>query len=50
MNALPILSAELMEIVERAWGLAIVRGLDGSWFREGSYRELVRPPHEDLFR
>jgi coenzyme F420-0:L-glutamate ligase/coenzyme F420-1:gamma-L-glutamate ligase len=29
---------------------AIVRGLDGSWLREGSYRELVRPPAEDLFR
>jgi coenzyme F420-0:L-glutamate ligase/coenzyme F420-1:gamma-L-glutamate ligase len=29
---------------------AIVRGLDGSWSREGSYRELVRPPAEDLFR
>jgi coenzyme F420-0:L-glutamate ligase/coenzyme F420-1:gamma-L-glutamate ligase len=30
--------------------VAIVRGLDPDWFREGSYRELVRPPHEDLFR
>jgi coenzyme F420-0:L-glutamate ligase / coenzyme F420-1:gamma-L-glutamate ligase len=29
---------------------AIVRGLDQSWFREGSYRELIRPPAEDLFR
>jgi coenzyme F420-0:L-glutamate ligase/coenzyme F420-1:gamma-L-glutamate ligase len=29
---------------------AIVRGLDASWFREGSVRELVRPSHEDLFR
>ena len=29
---------------------AIVRGLDRSWFREGSYRELVRAPSEDLFR
>jgi coenzyme F420-0:L-glutamate ligase/coenzyme F420-1:gamma-L-glutamate ligase len=29
---------------------AIVRGLDASWFREGSYRELVRAPAEDLFR
>jgi coenzyme F420-0:L-glutamate ligase/coenzyme F420-1:gamma-L-glutamate ligase len=29
---------------------AIVRGLDGSWFRESSYRELVRAPSEDLFR
>jgi coenzyme F420-0:L-glutamate ligase/coenzyme F420-1:gamma-L-glutamate ligase len=29
---------------------AIVRGLDASWFREGSYRDLVRPHAEDLFR
>lgn len=29
---------------------AIVRGLDPSWFRDGSVRELVRPPQEDLFR
>jgi len=30
--------------------VAIVRGLDPSWFGEGSVRDLVRPPHEDLFR
>lgn len=29
---------------------AIVRGLDRAWRREGSARELVRPPAEDLFR
>jgi coenzyme F420-0:L-glutamate ligase / coenzyme F420-1:gamma-L-glutamate ligase len=29
---------------------AIVRGLDATWFGEGSYRDLVRPPSEDLFR
>ena len=29
---------------------AVVRGLDAEWFREGSARELVRPPAEDLFR
>ncbi len=29
---------------------AIVRGLDADWRREGSGRELVRPPGEDLFR
>jgi coenzyme F420-0:L-glutamate ligase/coenzyme F420-1:gamma-L-glutamate ligase len=29
---------------------AIVRGLDASWFRNGSVRELIRPPAEDLFR
>ena len=30
--------------------VAIVRGLDASWFGAGSYRDLVRPPAEDLFR
>lgn len=29
---------------------AIVRGLDASWFRESSVRELIRPASEDLFR
>ncbi len=29
---------------------AIVRGLDAAWFREGTYRELIRPAQEDLFR
>jgi coenzyme F420-0:L-glutamate ligase/coenzyme F420-1:gamma-L-glutamate ligase len=30
--------------------VAIVRGLDASWFRDGSVRELVRAPQDDLFR
>lgn len=30
--------------------IAIVRGLDPDWFGTGSYRDLVRPPAEDLFR
>jgi len=30
--------------------VAIARGLDPSFFRESSVRELVRPPAEDLFR
>jgi coenzyme F420-0:L-glutamate ligase/coenzyme F420-1:gamma-L-glutamate ligase len=30
--------------------VAIVRGLDASWFRDGSVRRLIRPPQEDLFR
>jgi coenzyme F420-0:L-glutamate ligase/coenzyme F420-1:gamma-L-glutamate ligase len=30
--------------------VAIVRGLDSSWFGEGSVRQLVRPAQEDLFR
>lgn len=29
---------------------AIVRGVERSWFRDGSVRELVRPVNEDLFR
>jgi len=29
---------------------AIVRGLDPSWQRDGSARELVRAPRDDLFR
>lgn len=30
---------------------AVVRGVDASWFRQGEVRgELVRSPHEDLFR
>jgi coenzyme F420-0:L-glutamate ligase/coenzyme F420-1:gamma-L-glutamate ligase len=30
--------------------VAIVRGLDSSWFGAGSVRELIRPAQEDLFR
>ena len=30
--------------------VAIVRGLDSSWLGEGSVRQLIRPPQEDLFR
>jgi len=30
--------------------VAIVRGLDASWFGDGSVRQLVRPPQDDLFR
>jgi coenzyme F420-0:L-glutamate ligase / coenzyme F420-1:gamma-L-glutamate ligase len=43
-------AAEL--VMGKASGIpvAIVRGLDAGWFREGSYRELIRPSHEDLFR
>jgi coenzyme F420-0:L-glutamate ligase/coenzyme F420-1:gamma-L-glutamate ligase len=29
---------------------AIVRGLETGWFRESTYRELIRPHDEDLFR
>jgi coenzyme F420-0:L-glutamate ligase/coenzyme F420-1:gamma-L-glutamate ligase len=43
-------AAEL--VMGKATGVpvAIVRGLDASWFREGSVRELVRAPQDDLFR
>jgi coenzyme F420-0:L-glutamate ligase/coenzyme F420-1:gamma-L-glutamate ligase len=31
--------------------VAIVRGVDPSWLREGSVAdEIIRPPSEDLFR
>jgi coenzyme F420-0:L-glutamate ligase/coenzyme F420-1:gamma-L-glutamate ligase len=30
--------------------VAIVRGIDPVWLREGSVRELIRPTNEDLFR
>jgi coenzyme F420-0:L-glutamate ligase/coenzyme F420-1:gamma-L-glutamate ligase len=30
--------------------VAIVRGVDPAWLREGSVRELIRPTDEDLFR
>ena len=31
--------------------VAVIRGVDPSWFRPGEVRrELVRPPAEDLFR
>jgi coenzyme F420-0:L-glutamate ligase/coenzyme F420-1:gamma-L-glutamate ligase len=43
-------AAEL--VMGKATGVpvAIVRGLDPTWRRESSVRELVRPPAEDLFR
>jgi coenzyme F420-0:L-glutamate ligase / coenzyme F420-1:gamma-L-glutamate ligase len=43
-------AAEL--VMGKALGVpaAIVRGLDPSFFGEGSVRDIVRPPGEDLFR
>ena len=43
-------AAEL--VMGKAMGVpaAIVRGLDPEWFGDGSYRDLVRPASEDLFR
>jgi coenzyme F420-0:L-glutamate ligase/coenzyme F420-1:gamma-L-glutamate ligase len=43
-------AAEL--VMGKASGLpvAVVRGVDPTWLRESSVRELVRHPHDDLFR
>jgi coenzyme F420-0:L-glutamate ligase/coenzyme F420-1:gamma-L-glutamate ligase len=43
-------AAELVKGKAAQLPAAVVRGLDPDWFREGSARELVRPPGEDLFR
>jgi coenzyme F420-0:L-glutamate ligase / coenzyme F420-1:gamma-L-glutamate ligase len=43
-------AAELVMGKARAIPAAIVRGLDEAWRREGSARDLVRAPGEDLFR
>jgi len=43
-------AAEL--VMGKATGVpvAIVRGIEPAWLREGSVRELIRPTNEDLFR
>jgi len=43
-------AAELVMGKAASVPVAIVRGLDPSCFGEGSVRQLVRPPQEDLFR
>jgi coenzyme F420-0:L-glutamate ligase/coenzyme F420-1:gamma-L-glutamate ligase len=43
-------AAELVMGKAAAVPVAIVRGLDASWFGAGSVRQLIRPPQEDLFR
>jgi coenzyme F420-0:L-glutamate ligase/coenzyme F420-1:gamma-L-glutamate ligase len=43
-------AAELVKGKAAQVPAAVVRGLEPGWFREGSARELVRPPGEDLFR
>jgi coenzyme F420-0:L-glutamate ligase/coenzyme F420-1:gamma-L-glutamate ligase len=43
-------AAELVKGKAARVPAAVVRGLDQGWFRDGSARELVRPPGEDLFR
>jgi coenzyme F420-0:L-glutamate ligase / coenzyme F420-1:gamma-L-glutamate ligase len=43
-------AAELVKGKAAQVPAAVVRGLDPGWFRDGTARELVRPPGEDLFR
>jgi coenzyme F420-0:L-glutamate ligase/coenzyme F420-1:gamma-L-glutamate ligase len=44
-------AAELVMGKSRGVPVAVVRGVDPSWLREGSVKEeVVRPPNEDLFR
>jgi coenzyme F420-0:L-glutamate ligase/coenzyme F420-1:gamma-L-glutamate ligase len=44
-------AAELVMGKARAIPVAVVRGVDRGWLREGSVQgEIVRPPAEDLFR
>jgi coenzyme F420-0:L-glutamate ligase/coenzyme F420-1:gamma-L-glutamate ligase len=43
-------AAELVMGKTRGIPAAIVRGLDPAWRRDGSARELIRAPGEDLFR
>lgn len=44
-------AAELVMGKSRAVPVAVVRGVDPAWLREGSVaEEIVRPPSEDLFR
>ncbi len=44
-------AAEMVMGKDRAVPVAVVRGVDPSWLREGSVgAEVVRPPGEDLFR
>lgn len=43
-------AADLVMGKARRVPVAIIRGLDATWLRESSARELVRQPGEDLFR
>ena len=43
-------AAELVMGKSQGVPAALVRGLEPAWFGEGSVRDLVRPPGEDLFR
>src|SRR5215204_4840747 len=43
-------AAELVMGKSKAVPVAIVRGLEPTWFRDGSVNELLRAPKDDLFR
>jgi coenzyme F420-0:L-glutamate ligase/coenzyme F420-1:gamma-L-glutamate ligase len=43
-------AAELVMGKSSGVPVAVVRGADPSWLRDGSVGELIRPPSEDLFR
>jgi coenzyme F420-0:L-glutamate ligase/coenzyme F420-1:gamma-L-glutamate ligase len=43
-------AAELVMGKSKAVPVAIVRGLEPAWFRDGSVKELIRAPKDDLFR
>jgi coenzyme F420-0:L-glutamate ligase / coenzyme F420-1:gamma-L-glutamate ligase len=43
-------AAELVMGKAKSVPVAIVRGVDPRWLREGTVRELIRPTNEDLFR
>jgi coenzyme F420-0:L-glutamate ligase/coenzyme F420-1:gamma-L-glutamate ligase len=43
-------AAELVIGKAKSVPVAIVRGVDPHWLREGTVRELIRPTNEDLFR
>ncbi|MGA1505667.1 MAG: coenzyme F420-0:L-glutamate ligase [Ilumatobacteraceae bacterium] len=43
-------AAELVMGKSSGVPVAVIRGVDASWLRESSVRELIRPPQEDLFR
>jgi coenzyme F420-0:L-glutamate ligase/coenzyme F420-1:gamma-L-glutamate ligase len=43
-------TAELVMGKSSGIPVAVIRGVDSSWFRESSIKEIVRPAREDLFR
>jgi coenzyme F420-0:L-glutamate ligase/coenzyme F420-1:gamma-L-glutamate ligase len=43
-------AAELVMGKSSGCPVAVVRGLDATWLRDASVRELIRDPQEDLFR